>query len=456
MREQAKRRRFSAEYKLRIVREADAFGKGDGDVAALLRREGLYSSQLSSWRRQRDEIAKVGMTSRKRGRKAKAEDPRVKELERENARLQRRLARVETMLEIPKKTSELLGIPLNSTRERRERLIVAAEELAGRIGQTAEACEALVKREITTTGRFDAIVGESDALKYVLQKVEEVAPLDTTVLIEGETGVGKELFARAIHEHSPRKDRPLVKVNCATLPANLVEAELFGHERGAFTGATRLRKGRFELADRGTLFLDEVGELPLDLQGKLLGVLQEGELERVGGEATLRVDVRVIAATNRNLKQEVDRGAFREDLYYRLHVYPITVPPLRRRRDDIPLDPFEEHEYLRVRADTLFARQVIERAVSIDGMDDGPGKREENDFLPLERQRVEAADAEPIFFHHATEGDGGFELDDLGTSLVCDAEHQTALAAIGCDKSVFAEQDLCRGPSEAGEDETRR
>ena len=143
MREQAKRRRFSAEYKLRIVREADAFGKGDGDVAALLRREGLYSSQLSSWRRQRDEIAKVGMTSRKRGRKAKAEDPRVKELERENARLQRRLARVETMLEIQKKTSELLGIPPESTRERRERLIVAAEELAGRIGQTAEACEAL-------------------------------------------------------------------------------------------------------------------------------------------------------------------------------------------------------------------------------------------------------------------------------------------------------------------------
>jgi len=194
-----------------------------------------------------------------------------------------------------------------------------------------------LKSEITTTGRFEAIVGESDALKYVLQKVEEVAPLDTTVLIEGETGVGKELFARAIHEHSPRSARPLVKVNCATLPANLVEAELFGHERGAFTGATRLRRGRFELADRGTLFLDEVGELPLDLQAKFLGVLQEGELERVGGEATIRVDVRVIAATNRNLKQEVDRGAFREDLYYRLHVYPITVPTLRRRRDDIPL-----------------------------------------------------------------------------------------------------------------------
>ena len=145
-----------------------------------------------------------------------------------------------------------------------------------------------LKSEITTTGRFDAIVGESDALKYVLQKVEEVAPLHTTVLIEGETGVGKELFARAIHDHSLRKDRALVKVNCATLPANLIEAELFGHERGAFTGATRLRRGRFELADRGTLFLDEVGELPLDLQGKLLGVLQDGELERFLSSETYR------------------------------------------------------------------------------------------------------------------------------------------------------------------------
>ena len=194
-----------------------------------------------------------------------------------------------------------------------------------------------LKSEVKAAGRFQDIVGESEPLAYVLRKVEEVAGLDTTVLIEGETGVGKELFARAIHEHSARKTKPMVKVNCATLPDNLVEAELFGHERGAFTGATRLRRGRFELADRGTLFLDEVGELPLELQSKLLRVLQEGELERVGAEATLRVDVRVIAATNRNLQEEVERGRFREDLFYRLHVYPITVPPLRQRREDIPL-----------------------------------------------------------------------------------------------------------------------
>jgi PAS domain S-box-containing protein len=194
-----------------------------------------------------------------------------------------------------------------------------------------------LRDEIRHIGRFDEIVGQSDALKYVLHRVEQVAPLDTTVLIEGETGVGKELFARAIHSHSVRKKRPLVKINCATLPPSLIEAELFGHERGAFTGATRTRRGRFELADGGTLFLDEVGELPLELQGKLLRVLQDGELERVGGDQTIKVDVRVIAATNRQLKKEIEQGRFREDLYYRLHVYPITVPTLRRRKDDIPL-----------------------------------------------------------------------------------------------------------------------
>lgn len=191
--------------------------------------------------------------------------------------------------------------------------------------------------EITATGYFEEIVGESDALKYALGKVEQVAALDVTVLIEGETGVGKELFARAIHRGSSRNRSPLVKVNCASLPESLIEDELFGHERGAFTGATRLRKGRFEIADGGTIFLDEIGELALELQGKLLRVLQEGEFERVGGEQTLKVNVRVIAATNCNLKQEVDDGRFREDLFYRLHVYPITVPSLRQRKEDLPL-----------------------------------------------------------------------------------------------------------------------
>jgi DNA-binding NtrC family response regulator len=191
--------------------------------------------------------------------------------------------------------------------------------------------------EIESRGQFKEIVGESDALRYVLRKIEQVAPVDTTVLIEGETGVGKELVARAIHGFSPRRDRPMIAVNVTTLPAPLVEAELFGHEKGAFTGATRMRKGRFELADGGTLFLDEIAEMPFEVQGKLLRVLQEGELERVGGEHTIRVNVRLIAASNRNLKSLVESGEFREDLFYRLHVYPITVPALRQRREDIPL-----------------------------------------------------------------------------------------------------------------------
>jgi PAS domain S-box-containing protein len=184
---------------------------------------------------------------------------------------------------------------------------------------------------------FDEIVGRSDALLYVLRLVEQVAPLETTVLIQGETGVGKELIARAIHTRSRRSNHPLVTVDCAALPSNLIEAELFGHEKGAFTGADHMRKGRFELADGGTVLLDEVGELAPELQGKLLRVLQEGEIERIGGGGVRKVDVRVMAATNRTLVEEVRQGRFREDLFYRLNVFPLTVPPLRQRRDDIPL-----------------------------------------------------------------------------------------------------------------------
>ena len=203
-------------------------------------------------------------------------------------------------------------------------------------GRSKATIEYLVD-EIKSRHNFEEIIGESDLLEHVLAQLEQVAETDSTVLIQGETGTGKELFVRAIHNLSSRKTQPMVKVNCAALPHELVESELFGHERGAFTGATEQRKGRFELADKGTIFLDEVGELPPEAQAKLLRVLQEHEFERVGGTRTIHTDVRVIAATNRNLTAEVDAGKFRSDLFYRLSVFPLTVPPLRQRRSDIPL-----------------------------------------------------------------------------------------------------------------------
>ena len=181
------------------------------------------------------------------------------------------------------------------------------------------------------------IVGESKGLGYAIQKAEQVATTLAPVLLEGETGVGKELFANLIHDNSLRSDKPFVKVNCSALPKELMEDELFGHEKGAFTSAAQSRKGRFELADGGTIFLDEIGELPLDMQPKLLRVLQNGEFERIGGQKTIRVDVRILAATNRNLSAEVQQGNFRSDLYYRLNVFPITIPPLRNRKEDLPL-----------------------------------------------------------------------------------------------------------------------
>ena len=226
-----------------------------------------------------------------------------------------------------------------------------ADVTAGKLGELAlekayreiaalkdqlEAENTYYREKIQAVEGSGELLGQSDPMKYLHFRIRQVAPSDTTVVILGETGTGKELVAEAIHSLGPRKDRPLVKVNCAALPPSLAESELFGHEKGAFTGSTAQRKGRFELADGGTLFLDEVGELPPELQAKLLRVLQDGTFERVGGHRTLKVDVRVIAATNRNLARDVAAGRFREDLWYRLNVFPISVPPLRQRKEDIP------------------------------------------------------------------------------------------------------------------------
>src|SRR5206468_10129858 len=193
------------------------------------------------------------------------------------------------------------------------------------------------QEELHREHNFVEMVGSSPALLAVLHQVDQVAPTDSTVLVSGETGTGKELIARAIHDRSARRERPLVKVNCAAISAGLVESELFGHVKGAFTGALANREGRFKVADGGTLFLDEVGELPLETQVKLLRVLQEQEFEPIGSSRTIKVDVRIIAATNRDLGVAVAEGKFRRDLYYRLNVFPISVPSLRERAADIPL-----------------------------------------------------------------------------------------------------------------------
>jgi len=190
--------------------------------------------------------------------------------------------------------------------------------------------------QVDNRRRFEQIIGKSPALEAVLEQVERVAPTDSTVLIEGETGTGKELIARAIHNLSSRCGRPFIKLNCAAIPLDLLESELFGHERGAFTGAIAQKIGRFEMADKGTLFLDEVGDIPPALQPKLLRVLQEQEFERLGSTRTHQVNVRLVAATNRDLAEMVKRSEFRSDLYYRLNVFPLTLPPLRSRREDIP------------------------------------------------------------------------------------------------------------------------
>jgi PAS domain S-box-containing protein len=235
-------------------------------------------------------------------------------------------------------TNSLMGVSIDITRLKETEIsLQKAYEEIKELKDKLEAENIYLRKEVSTKNSYEHIIGQSAAIKGVLRRVEQVAPADAVVLVTGETGTGKELIAEAIHNASKRKDRLMVKVNCASLPAALMESELFGREKGAYTGALAKQVGRFELADQATLFLDEVAELPLDVQAKLLRVLQNGEFERLGSPKTIRVDVRLIAATNRDMAAEVQKGSFRKDLYYRLNVFPIEVPPLRERQDDIPL-----------------------------------------------------------------------------------------------------------------------
>jgi transcriptional regulator with GAF, ATPase, and Fis domain len=236
---------------------------------------------------------------------------------------------------VKKRTAEL--IVAREEAEKRKQIAETALSEIKKLKDQLEAERAYLQEEIKLEYNHENIIGQSDGLKYVLYKVEQIAKSNTIVLVLGETGTGKELVARAIHGLSLRKNRSLVKVNCAALPSNLIESELFGHEKGAFTGSHYRHFGRFEVADGATIFLDEIGELPLQLQPKLLRVIQDGEFERLGSSSTIKVDSRIIAATNRNLEEEVRKGRFRDDLWYRLNIFPITMPPLRDRMEDIPL-----------------------------------------------------------------------------------------------------------------------
>jgi PAS domain S-box-containing protein len=264
--------------------------------------------------------------------------------------------RVEERRTEPRMLNEELEQKIKESRQTEESLHKALEEIKS-LKDRLLIKNIYFREEVKKRHRFDHIIGQSDGLKYVLYRAEQVAPTDTTVLILGETGTGKELIASVIHNLSPRRERPLLTVNCAALPANLLESELFGREKGAFTGADTRQIGRFEVADGSTLCLDEIGELPLEMQAKLLRVIQHGEFERLGSSKTIKVDVRIVATTNRNLEEEILTGKFRKDLYYRLNVFPITVPPLRQRTEDIPLmvQAFVER----------FARKMGKRITSI-------------------------------------------------------------------------------------------
>ena len=281
----------------------------------------------------------------------------------------------------------IAGIFANALMRRRKETALKealAENVALR--ERVEAENAVWREEVLLCGSFDELVGESPALRRVLLQIEQVAPTDSTVLVLGETGTGKDLVATAIHRRSRRAERPLIRVNCAALPATLIESELFGHEKGAFTGAIARKIGRFEVAHGGTLVLDEIGELPLELQAKLLRVLQSGEFERLGATATRRSDARVIASTNRDLEAMARDGSFRPDLYYRLSVFPITVPPLRARKEDIALLTAYFVEKLRAKLGRP-AMRVPDRAVAALMAYDWPGNVRELENI-VERSMI--------------------------------------------------------------------
>ncbi len=298
-----------------------------------------------------------------------------------------------------------------------------------------EAQALYLQEEIKGTHNFEELIGSSTSLKKVLKHVERVAPTDSTVLVTGETGTGKELIARAIHNLSPRKHKPLVKVNCAAIPAGLIESELFGHEKGAFTGALTKKMGRFEVADKGTIFLDEIGELPLDLQSKLLRVLQEGEFERVGGIQTFKVNVRVIAATNRDLEQLAKTGQYRPDLYYRLNVFPLHVPALREREGDIPL---LAQYFVRKFSANLGKKldRIPKRMITALQRYQWPGNIRELEHV-IERAVIlsEGHELEPIDWLSSSNGKGGYAktmtLEEMEREHILDVLEQTSWRVSG-------------------------
>jgi DNA-binding NtrC family response regulator len=272
-----------------------------------------------------------------------------------------------------------------------DELRVRVKKVWEKIQQRREMDQLLVEKQLLQEELFDDIIGTSSPMQQLFELVQRIAPEDSTVLIEGESGTGKELIARAIHKHSPRANKPFIKVNCGALNENLLESELFGHEKGAFTGAYKRRKGRFELANGGTLFLDEVGDISLAMQVKLLRVLQEQELERVGGEETISVDVRIICATHRNLSKMVMEEKFREDLFYRLSVIPIKLPALRERKEDIPA--LVEH-FLSKRKTVHTFRTIIPEGMKLLMQYSWPGNIRELENL-IERLQV-VSDGETI------------------------------------------------------------